>query len=55
MSETQGQEQGGDSAPINVEGDAVVNNAPDGGGVDNNDAPAESDGDSSAGGDGDNG
>jgi len=39
MSETQGQE-GQDAAPVNVEGDAVVNNAPDGGGVDNN-APAD--------------
>ena len=26
--------------PVNVEGDAVINNAPDGGGVDNN-APQE--------------
>lgn len=28
---------------VNVEGDAVVNNAPDGGGVDNNEAPAKDD------------
>jgi hypothetical protein len=37
-------EQAPESAPdtqVNVEGDAVVNQAPDGGGVDNNEAPAE--------------
>lgn len=37
--ESNDQEQ---QAPINVEGDAVVNNAPDGGGVDNNAGDSQS-------------
>lgn len=45
-------EQAPESTPdsVNVEGDAVINNAPDGGGVDNNTAPAESEGNQSEGG-----